>query len=469
MSDTLMVGVAGVRGLVGTDLTPEVVARWAAAFGTWAKSGKVVLGRDARTSGPMFARAATAGLMSVGCDVIDVGLVTTPTVQLAVEHHRAAGGIILTASHNPIEWNALKFVGPDGIYLGVDAGARVAALAQNANDGNIARAGYDGVGDVTADPDSIARHLDALLKLRALDVKAIRRRRFRVALDTVRGAGGVVMPELLDRLGCRVAAINLEPDGHFPRPPEPLPEYLKPLGALVRRHKADVGIAVDPDVDRLALVDERGKAIGEDYTLAFAVRAVLGGWAGRRLGGSRRPTAKPPNRPIVVCNLSTSLVVEDAARECGATVVRSPVGEAHVARTIIAHKAAIGGEGNGGVMYPPLHVGRDAPLAAAFVLALLTRERRTVSDLVASAPRYSIVKDKVSRGPRLEPVYEGLRRAFAEAAVDTQDGLRLAWPDRWLHVRPSNTEPIIRLIAEAPTVADAQRLIDEARRLCAGS
>jgi len=453
MSDTLMVGVAGVRGLVGTDLTPEVVARWAAAFGTWAKSGTIVLGRDARTSGPMFARAATAGLMSVGCDVIDVGLVTTPTVQLAVEHHRAAGGIILTASHNPIEWNALKFVGPDGIYLGVDAGGRVAALAQ-AKDGNIGRAGYDGVGDVTSDPDSIARHLDALLQLRALDVKAIRRRRFRVALDTVRGAGGIVMPELLERLGCRVAAINLEPDGHFPRPPEPLPEHLNALGALVRRHKADVGIAVDPDVDRLALVDERGKAIGEDYTLAFAVRAVLG---------------KKGKGKTVVCNLSTSLVVEDAARECGATVVRSPVGEAHVARTIIAHKAAIGGEGNGGVMYPPLHVGRDAPLAAAFVLALLTRERRSVSELVASAPRYAIVKDKVSRGPRLEPVYEGLRRAFAEAAVDTQDGLRLAWPDRWLHVRPSNTEPIIRLIAEAPTVADAQRLIDEGRRLCAGS
>src|SRR6266545_667060 len=197
MSDTLMVGVSGVRGLVGTDLTPEVVARWAAAFGTWAcavrgarsagrRHPSVVLGRDSRTSGPMFARAAAAGLMSVGCDVIDVGLVTTPTVQLAVEHHRAAGGIILTASHNPIEWNALKFVGPDGIYLGVDAGGRVAALAQ-AKDGHIGRAGYDGVGDVSADPDSIARHLDAVLKLRALDVKAIRRRRFRVALDTVRG------------------------------------------------------------------------------------------------------------------------------------------------------------------------------------------------------------------------------------------------------------------------------------------
>jgi phosphomannomutase len=217
----------------------------------------------------------------------------------------------------------------------------------------------------------------------------------------------------------------------------------------VRRHKADVGIAVDPDVDRLAVVDERGRPIGEDYTLAFAVRAVLG---------------KKGKGKTVVCNLSTSLVVEDAARDCGAQVVRSPVGEAHVARKIIALKAPIGGEGNGGVMLPALHVGRDAPVAAALVLALLARERRSVSEVVASAPRYSIVKAKVPRGPQLEPVYAGLRRAFAEASVDTQDGLRLAWPDRWLHVRPSNTEPIIRLIAEAPTAADAERLIDEAKK-----
>jgi len=461
MSDTLMVSVAGVRGLVGIDLTPEVVARWAAAFGTWAKGGKVVLGRDARTSGPMFARAATAGLMSVGCEVIDVGLVPTPTVQLAVEHHRAAGGIVLTASHNPIEWNALKFIGPDGIYLDVEAGARVGELARN---GRIGRAGYDGLGDVAIDPDAVDRHLAALLALRGrgLDLNAVRRRRFRVALDTVRGAGGVVMPELLERLGCRVAAINLETDGRFPRPPEPLPEHLKPLGALVRRHKADLGIAVDPDVDRLAVVDERGRAIGEDYTLAFAVRAVLGKKDG---GGKGR---------AVVCNLSTSLVVEDAARECGARVVRSPVGEAHVARKIIQLKAAIGGEGNGGVMYPALHVGRDAPVAAALVLALLAREGKTVSELVASAPRYAIVKAKVDRGRRnaergMEDVYAGLRSRFPEAAVDTQDGLRLAWPDRWLHVRPSGTEPIIRLIAEAPTAPEAERLIDEGRRLCAAS
>jgi phosphomannomutase len=469
MSDTLMVSVSGVRGLVGTDLTPEVVARWAAAFGTWAKDGvrpsgrragrpSVVVGRDARTSGPMFAGAAIAGLQSVGCHVIDVGLVATPTVQLAVEHHRAVAGLMLTASHNPIEWNALKFVGPDGIFLDGAAGTRVRELAAGSA---LQRAGYNAIGGLEADADAISRHLAGVLALRGLDVGPIRRRRFRVALDTVRGAGGAVMPELLKRLGCRVTAINLETDGLFPRPPEPVPENLKALGALVRRSKADVGIAVDPDVDRLAIVDERGRPIGEDYTLAFAIRAVLGG--------------RPSGRQTVVCNLSTSLVVEDAAREYGAKVVRAPVGEAHVARKIIELKAPIGGEGNGGVMYPALHVGRDAPVAAALLLGLLARERVTVSELVARNPRYTIVKAKLELGARsrepgkLDQVYAELRRHFPDAAADTQDGLRLAWPDRWLHVRPSGTEPIIRLIAEAPSRADAERLIEEGRRLCAAS
>jgi phosphomannomutase len=466
MSDTLMISVSGVRGLVGTDLTPEVVARWAAAFGTWAGSGirdtgngkrgrpvRIVLGRDARTSGPMFADAATAGLMSVGCNIIDVGLVPTPTVQLAVEHHKAAGGIILTASHNPIEWNALKFVGSDGIFLDGVAGTRVRELA--AGD-SLPRANYNAIGGVEADSDAISRHLAAVLALRGIDVRAIRKRRFRVALDTVRGAGGAVMPELLERLGCRVTAINLDTDGLFPRPPEPVPENLKALGALVRRTKADVGIAVDPDVDRLAIVDERGRAIGEDYTLAFAVRAV-----------------RPSRRQTVVCNLSTSLVVEDAAREFGARVVRAPVGEAHVARKIIELKAVIGGEGNGGVMYPALHVGRDAPVAGALLLGLLARELATVSELVGRAPRYTIVKAKLERGTqvmeRLDGFYAALRARFPDANADTQDGLRLTWPDRWLHVRPSGTEPIIRLIAEAPTSADAHRLAEEGRQLCAAS
>jgi len=469
MTDTLMVGVSGVRGIVGKDLTADVVTQWARGFGLWLREGtsaggpgpgtSVVIGRDARTSGPMFAAAVTAGLTSVGCDVIDIGLVPTPTVQLAVEHHRAGGGIAITASHNPIEWNALKFIGPDGIFLDGMDGARVQKLVGEGGEGR------GRTGKVTTDEGAVERHLDAVLKLPAVEVEQIRKRKFTVALDAVRGAGGPVMRALLERLGCEVAGINLETDGHFPRSPEPVPENLGGLSTLVTRAGAALGIAVDPDVDRLAIVDETGTPIGEDYTLAFAVRAVLDGTRETRNG-----------KRVVVCNLSTSLVVEDAARECGAEVVRTPVGEVHVARAIVRLGAVIGGEGNGGVMYPALHAGRDAPVAAALLLTLLARDGRRVSALVAAAPRYAIVKAKAERGTRnaergLEDVYAALRKRFPDASVDTQDGLRLAWRDRWLHVRPSNTEPIIRLIAEAPSGAGggAQELVDEARRICAAS
>ena len=472
MSNTLMVGVSGIRGIVGIDLTPENVARYAAAFGVWARNGrgerggrrgkqrpKVVVGRDARTSGPMLQAAAVAGLQSVGVDIVDVGLTTTPTIQLAVEHHRAAGGIILTASHNPIEWNALKFVGADGIFLDTADGARVRDLAAAEA---MPRVDWSGIGQVWKDDASIARHLDLILKLKAVDVRAIRRRRFRVALDCVRGAGGAIMPLLLERLSCRVVAINLETDGRFPRAPEPVPANLTALGRLVRNRRADVGMAVDPDVDRLALVDEQGRAIGEDYTLAFAVRAVLAK-RGRGEGGGRG------RRGPVVVNLSTSLVVDDAARDAGVEVLRAPVGEAHVARMLLSHRSPIGGEGNGGVMYPALHAGRDAPLAAALTLSLLARDGRRVSEIVAQHPRYAIVKGKVPRGAALDRAYAGLQARFAGAAVNRDDGLRLAWPDRWLHVRPSNTEPIIRLIAEAPSGALAEQLVEEGRQVCAAS
>ena len=463
MTDTLMVGVSGIRGIVGKDLTNEVVGRYARAFGRWAKARKpvVVVGRDARESGPAFERAVVDGLGSVGCAVVKVGLVPTPTVQLAVEHHAAGGGIAITASHNPIEWNALKFIGPDGIFLDGADGARVLELADE--DGG----GGGRTGKVTTDGGAVERHLDAVLKLPAVDVERIRKRKFTVALDAVRGAGGPVMRALLERLGCEVAGINLETDGRFPRSPEPVPENLGGLSTLVTRAGAALGIAVDPDVDRLAIVDESGTPIGEDYTLAFAVRAVLGGK--REKGNGKR---------VVVCNLSTSLVVEDAARDCDAEVVRTPVGEVHVARAILRLAAVIGGEGNGGVMYPALHAGRDAPVAAALLLTLLARSGKRVSELVAAAPRYTIVKAKVERGAGsreqgLTRVYAELQRRFPDARADTQDGLRLAWRDRWLHVRPSNTEPIIRLIAEAPSGAKggggAQELVDEARRICAAS
>jgi len=457
MSDTLMISVSGMRGHVGTDLTPELVARHAAALGAWVRSAGaagttkpcVVLGRDSRTSGPMFARAAASGLMSVGVDVLDLGMVPTPTVQMAVEHHHAGAGLILTASHNPIEWNALKFVGPDGIFLDAAAGERVRALA----DQGPPRAGWDGIGELREDPAAVARHLDAVLRLPVIDVPRVQRRRFHVALDCVRGAGAVAIVPLLERLGCRVSAINLEPDGKFPRAPEPVPENLGDLGRLVRESGADLGLAVDPDVDRLAVVDETGRAIGEDYTLAFAVRAVLDG---------RTNTGESPT---VVVNLSTSMVVEDAARRVGARVVRAPVGEANVARAIRDQKAVIGGEGNGGVMYPALHIGRDAPLGVALILHLVATSGVTVAGLVEASPRYTIVKAKGPRGPELTSLYDRLRRRFADATADDRDGLRLAWADRWLHVRPSGTEPIVRLIAEAPTSSEAEALVAAGREL----
>lgn len=449
-STTLMISVSGMRGLVGTDLTPELVARHAAALGAWVRgNGKqvVVLGRDARTSGEMFALAATAGFQSVGVDVIDVGVAPTPTVQMAVEHHGAGAGLIITASHNPIAWNALKFVGPDGIFLDGDSGAAVRALA----DAGPARAGWDTIGALTHDHGAISRHLDAILALPEIDVTTIRAREFHIALDCVRGAGSPTMLALFDRLGVRVTGINLEPDGRFPREPEPIPENLGELGAVVQQSGADLGMAVDPDVDRLALVDELGRPIGEDYTLAIAVRAVLGCAAGAV-------------KPVVVANLSTSLVVADAVEASGGRFVRSPVGEANVARMIVAEGALLGGEGNGGVILPALHVGRDAPLGAALILQYLATAGRSLSQVVAAAPRYAIVKAKAQRGGDLVAQYRKLQEAFPDADRDTRDGLRLGWRDRWLHVRPSGTEPIVRLIAEAPTAAEAEALIDKARR-----
>jgi len=443
-----MISVSGMRGHVGTDLTPELVARHAAALGAWAReAGKplVVLGRDARTSGPMFTHAAIAGLMSVGVDVLDLGMVPTPTVQMSVEEHGAGAGLILTASHNPIEWNALKFVGPDGIFLDAEAGATVRALAEQGPP----RSSWDGLGVVREDSEAIAKHLAKVLALPMIDVPAIRARKLHVALDCVRGAGGWAIPPLLEMLGCRVSGINLETDGRFPRPPEPLPENLGELGDLVRRTGADIGMAVDPDVDRLALVDETGTPIGEDYTLAFAVRTVLAHHVGAT--------------PTVVVNLSTSLVVEDAARDFGARFVRAPVGEANVARTMRDEGAVVGGEGNGGVMLPALHIGRDAPLGVALILQALARSGHSVSELVQQQPRYAIVKAKGPRGAELRPLYDALRARFTDAAADERDGLRLSWRDRWLHVRPSGTEPIVRYIAEAPTVAEADALIAAAR------
>jgi phosphomannomutase len=443
----LMVSVSGVRGRVGEALTPEVVAGFAAGFGAWARgsgaSRTIVVGRDSRLSGPMFHRAVLAGLQSVGCDVVDVGVAPTPTIQIAVEERHAAGGLAITASHNPIEWNALKFIAPTGLFLDAEQGAAMRALMER----GIPRADIESLGAIVEDPRAIDRHLDRILALPFLDVEGIRRRRFAVALDCCHGAGGLVMPKLLERLGCRVTAIGLEADGRFPRPPEPVAENLRDLERLVLTSGADVGLATDPDVDRLAIVSDEGKAIGEDYTLALAVRLVL----------RHRPGT-------VVTNLSTSRVVEDAAAERGARVVRAPVGEVNVALRMRREGSPIGGEGNGGVILSELHLGRDAPAGVALLLQLLHEEGRPLSSIVGDLPRYAIVKDKLERPTvSLGVVYDALRSFFPDASADAQDGLRLAWPDRWVHVRPSGTEPIVRVIAEAPTVDGARELIRRSR------
>ncbi|MHB1298868.1 MAG: phosphoglucosamine mutase [Gemmatimonadaceae bacterium] len=447
----LMISVSGIRGRVGFGLTPEVVARYAAAFGAWAiargKSKAIVLGRDSRVSGPMFHTVTRAALESVGADVIDIGLTTTPTIQLAVEHHHAAGGLGITASHNPIEWNALKFIGPDGLFLSAPQGAQMRSLVEQ----GIPYATYDKLGDTRFDGDAIARHLSAVLALPFIDVRGIRTRHFRVAYDACRGAGGIVIPRLLELFGCDVRGIELEADGRFPRPPEPVAENLGALCALVKRTGAHIGFATDPDVDRLAVVSDEGVAIGEDYTLALATRVVL----------------RHRNGPVVT-NLSTSRIVDDMAAEHGARVIRAPVGEVNVALRMREEGAVIGGEGNGGVILPELHLGRDAPLGVALLLQMLHEDGVRLSQTVSRFPRYAIIKDKLDRPSKpLDAVYAALAKAFPDAEVDTQDGLRLSWPDRWVHIRPSGTEPVVRVIAEAPTKEGAQRMIDEGRALLA--
>lgn len=452
----LMVSVSGVRGRVGAGLTPEVVARFAAAFGAWVREctsrarPRVILGRDTRTSGPMFCHVVTGALQSVGCDVIDIGVVPTPTALFNIGALDADGGIVVTASHNGVEWNALKLAAADGMFLDAEQAPLMRAFVE---DRPIERASWDGLGSVVHDGAAVARHLAAVLDIDVLDLPRLRARQFRVALDCIHGAGAVLLPQVLEALGCEVIGLGLEPHGRFHRDPEPVPANLTELERAVRDSGADIGMATDPDSDRLSLVSDAGTAIGEDYTLALAAALVL----------RHRPGP-------VVTNLSTSRLLQDVTDAAGVVLHRAPVGEINVARRMEQVGAVIGGEGNGGVILPDVQLTRDAAVAAVLVLQQLLEADRPLSRLVAEQAQYTIVKDKLARDAgSLDAAYDTLEEQLGAVATDRQDGLRLDWPDerRWLHLRPSGTEPILRIIAEAPTADAARDLVEQARRALA--
>jgi len=447
MSRELMISVAGVRGIVGEGLTPPVLARFAAAFADALGEGPVVVGRDARTTGPMVLAAVSAGLTAAGRDVVDVGLATTPTTQLAVEHLHAAGGVILTASHNPAAWNALKFLSPLGEFLGPAEGA---AVRERFEAGEGPWRTWDRVGRVRAEAGALAWHLERVLGLDAIDLPAIRRRSLVVAVDGCASVGGVAVPALLEALGARCIPLDCEPNGRFTRELEPLPQHLGALGAAVRGARADFGVALDPDADRAAFVDAAGVPLGEEYTVALGTRAVLA-------------RTKGP----VVTNLSTSRMLDAVCREAGVPLTRTPVGEAHVVAGLRAARAVAGGEGNGGMILPAAHYGRDGLVAVALVAHLL-RDGATLRQLADALPAYTMIKDKLPRPEQpWERSAERLRTAFAGWSLDTADGLRFARDEEWVHVRASGTEPVVRVIAEAPVAAGARALVETARRALA--
>ena len=432
-------------------MTPEVAVRYGAAFGRHLTSAGavddpgayVIVGRDSRTSGDLLSAAAAAGLRSAGVAVRNAGIAPTPTLLLAVrDDERAVGGLVLTASHNPVEWNGLKLASGTGMFVSPGTGLAVQRLFEDGAE----LADWSGLGSGGTLEGVAEHHIDRVLSLPLLDVEAIRRRAPVVALDCVHGAGGVVVPELLRRLGCQVEGIGLATDGLFPRDPEPIPANLGELCRLVRSSGAEIGMAVDPDGDRLALVDGAGEPVGEDWTLALAAEYVLGCRSG-----------------ALVTNLSSSQSIEEVAERAGAPFYRAPVGEARVARTMVEVDAVVGGEGNGGVMLPDLNLTRDAAVAAALVLNLLAAREESLDEILATRTRYHMVKRKVARGEvDPEDIYRDMRTGVpAGANENTEDGLRLAWPDarEWLHVRPSGTEPILRLIAEAPSPARAEHLV----------
>jgi phosphomannomutase len=439
---TLKISISGVRGVVGESLSPTLLVRFAQAFGTYVGSGPIVIGRDTRTSGEMVRQAVISGLLSSGCRVIDLDICPVPTVQLLVRSRAARGGIAITASHNPAEWNALKFINSAGLFL---TAAQARQLLDIYHQGEYAKFSGAEMRSVEHAAGAIDLHIKAIMD--ALGPLPSEGRRLRVAVDSCNGAGSIVAPRLLAALGAEVIPINTTPDGLFPRGAEPVPENLGALCRAVREASADVGFAQDMDADRLAVVDERGEAIGEEYTLVLATRYVL---------------AK--ERGPVVANLATTYALDAVARAFECAVYRSKIGEANVTEEMRRHGAVIGGEGNGGVIYPRINFARDSLVGMALVLHLLADTHRTVSEILSELPRPYMVKEKLAcRSDKIGRVLKTVRAEYAGWPQDVRDGVKVTTPDGWFLVRGSNTEPIIRLVAEGETEEKARGLVEGLR------
>ena len=448
---SLIKSISGIRGTIGgapdDNLTPIDAVKFAAAYGTWLKKHiyknrvKVVVGRDARISGEMVQNLVQYTLVGLGIDVVDIGLSTTPTVEVAVTMEQADGGIILTASHNPKQCNALNLLNSKGEFLNAQEGEEILHIAA-ANEFTFAE--VDALGHITHNDTYIQRHIDAVLSLLPLaTLEAIRKRKFKVAVDAVNSTGGIAIPLLLERLGAEVVPLYCEPNGQFPHNPEPLKEHLSDICAKVVEVKADLGVVVDPDVDRLALITEEGEMFGEEYTLVACADYYLGKKKGN-----------------VVSNLSSSRALRDIAEKHGVEYAAAAVGEVNVVTKMKEVNAVIGGEGNGGVIFPELHYGRDALVGVVLFLSLLVEKGITVSALRRSYPAYFMSKNKIQLTSGLNPdkVLLAMQEKYAHEQITTIDGLKIDFPFSWVHLRKSNTEPIIRIYTEAKSQAEADAL-----------
>ncbi len=450
--EALMIGVSGLRGTVGGTLTPVTIMRMAAAFGNFLKQSspvngqrhRVVFGRDSRPSGTWVRDAAVSALTASGIEVIDLDIVTTPGVAMMVQYLKTDAGMIATASHNPIEWNGLKFLNQNAVALPAGDAARLKNLYDEG------ATSYVRVQDLSAaikNSETHALHVKRVLD--RVDVLGISTKRYKVVLDSVNGAGCVSAATMLNKLGCQLIHLNNTPNGQFPHEPEPTKANLTQLAEEVKRQKAHAGFAQDPDADRLAIVDENGGYIGEEYSLALCAQFIL----------SKKPGP-------TVTNLSTSRMLDDIAARTGSRVVRTPVGEANVVDIMLKEGASIGGEGNGGVIAPGIVPGRDSMVGMAYVLGLMAATGKTVSQLVAEIPRYEIVKTKFEcRREDADRAVAALKQHFMTEKVDTQDGIRIDWPNAWVHARPSNTEPIMRIIAEAPDRTTAEERVNQVQAI----